>query len=69
MRNTLETRLGVFFALALIVAVLILEMAGAFSIFQRGFTLAANFRNVLELKKGDQVKMAGVSSSTCRRTM
>jgi len=30
MKNTLETRLGIFFALALFVAVLVLEMIGAF---------------------------------------
>ncbi|MBN2506805.1 MAG: MCE family protein [Verrucomicrobia bacterium] len=60
MRNTLETRLGVFFALALFVAVLILEMVGAFDFFRGGFQIAANFRNVQELKKGDLVKMSGV---------
>ena len=33
MKNTLETRLGIFFALALVVAVLLLEMVGAMDWF------------------------------------
>ena len=34
MKNTLETRLGLFFALALVAAFLILEMLGGFTFFQ-----------------------------------
>jgi phospholipid/cholesterol/gamma-HCH transport system substrate-binding protein len=60
MKNTLETRLGIFFALALVVAVVILEMIGAAEYFKRGYHVNATFRNVQELKKGDLVKMAGV---------
>lgn len=60
MRNTLETRLGIFFALALAVAVLILEMVGAFDFFRPGFKVVANFLNIQQLKKGDSVKMYGV---------
>ncbi len=60
MRNTLETRLGIFFALALIVSVLLLEMVGAFEFFKGGYTIYASFKNAQELKKGDLVKMAGV---------
>src|SRR4026208_1314670 len=60
MKNTLETRLGIFFALALIVAIIILEMVGAADFFKKGYIVHASFKNVQELKKGDPVKLAGV---------
>jgi len=60
MKNTLETRLGIFVALAVIAAVLILETVGGVERFQRGYRLNALFSNVQDLKKGDPVKMAGV---------
>ena len=60
MKNTLETRLGIFFALALVVAVVILEMIGGADFFHGGYLVSATFKNVQELKKGDLVKMAGV---------
>jgi phospholipid/cholesterol/gamma-HCH transport system substrate-binding protein len=60
MKNTLETRLGIFFALALVVAVLILEMVGAADFFKRGYQINSSFKTAQELKKGDLVKMAGV---------
>lgn len=60
MKNTLETRLGVFFALALIAAIIILEMIGGTDIFRRGIMVRARFNSALELKSGDPVKMAGV---------
>jgi len=60
MKNTLETRLGIFFALALVVAVLVLEMVGAADFFKGGYSITASFKNAQELKKGDAVKTAGV---------
>jgi len=60
MRNTLETRLGIFVALAVIAAVLILEIVGGIERFQRGYHLYADFNNIQDLKEGNQVKMAGV---------
>jgi phospholipid/cholesterol/gamma-HCH transport system substrate-binding protein len=60
MKNTLETRLGIFFALALVVAVVVLEMIGAADFFRGGYKISGSFKNVQELKKGDHVKMAGV---------
>lgn len=60
MRNTLETRLGIFFALALIAGVVILELAGTRDLFNKGYPLRAQFENIQELKEGDPVKMAGV---------
>ncbi len=60
MKNTLETRLGLFFALALVTAFIILEMVGGADFFTKSVPVRARFNNVLELKVGDPVKMAGV---------
>lgn len=60
MKNTLETRLGIFFAFALIAGVIILELIGAADFFKRGYHINASFRSAQELRKGDSVKMAGV---------
>jgi phospholipid/cholesterol/gamma-HCH transport system substrate-binding protein len=59
MRNTLETRLGIFVALAVIAAVLILEVVHGPIGLQRGVELKALFNNVQDLKEGDRVKMGG----------
>jgi phospholipid/cholesterol/gamma-HCH transport system substrate-binding protein len=60
MKNTLETRLGIFVALTVIAAVLILETVGGVERFRRGFLINGLFKNVQELKVGDRIKMAGV---------
>ncbi len=60
MKDSLETRLGVFVALALIAGVLVLEMGGGMDRFRRGTRVYADFNSALELKVGDRVKMAGV---------
>jgi len=60
MKNSLETRLGIFVALAVIAAVLIMETVGGVERFRRGYRLNADFNNIQELKVGDRVKMAGV---------
>lgn len=60
MRNTLETRLGYFFALTLIAGVVMLELIGSRDLFRSGTMYRAQFDNIQELKKGDPVKMAGV---------
>lgn len=60
MKNSLETRLGLFFALALIAGVVILELAGTRDLFNKGYPIRAQFDNIQELKEGDPVKMAGV---------
>ncbi|MCI0537904.1 MAG: MlaD family protein [Verrucomicrobiales bacterium] len=60
MKNTLETRLGLFFALAFVAAVIIFEMIGGLDFFKGGYRVRAQFNNIQELKTGDQVKMAGV---------
>ena len=60
MKNTLETRLGMFIALAMIAAFIILEVIGTVDIFKPGYHLRALFSNIQDLKVGDPVKMAGV---------
>jgi phospholipid/cholesterol/gamma-HCH transport system substrate-binding protein len=60
MKNTLETRLGIFVALAVIAAVLIVEVVGGPDLFRPSYRLAALFNTVQDLKVGDRVKMAGV---------
>jgi phospholipid/cholesterol/gamma-HCH transport system substrate-binding protein len=60
MKNTLETRLGLFVALAVLAAAIILERVGTFESFRHGKHVNALFNNVQDLKVGDHVKMAGV---------
>ena len=60
MKNSLESRLGIFAALAVVAAVVVIEMLGGPEHFMRGYHLRARFENVQELKVGDRVKMAGV---------
>ena len=60
MRNTLETKLGVFFVLTLFAALFILEMVGVADFFKPGYKVFADFQTAQELKQGDVVKMAGV---------
>lgn len=67
MKNTLETRLGIFFALALVAAIIIIEMIGGLEFLKHGTYIHARFNNVLELKQGDPVKMAGVQIGRVER--
>lgn len=60
MKNTLETRLGLFFALAMVVAAILLHTIGALDWFSRHILVTASFKTAQDLKKGDLVKMAGV---------
>ena len=60
MRNSLETKLGVFFVLTLFAALFVLEMAGVADFFKPGYKIFADFQTAQDLKKGDLVKMAGV---------
>ena len=61
MKNTLETRLGLFFALALVAGFILLELVGGADFLKKGKTVKAQFSNVQDLKPGDPVKMAGVA--------
>ena len=60
MKNSLETKLGIFVVLAVFAACFIIEMVGGTDIFRRGYRVNAQFDTVQELKVGDSVKMAGV---------
>ena len=60
MKNTLETRIGLFVALTVLAAAIILERVGSFETFQRGRQVNALFSEIQDLKIGDRVKMAGV---------
>jgi phospholipid/cholesterol/gamma-HCH transport system substrate-binding protein len=61
MKNTLETRLGMFVAVVAAAAFLIIETLGGWGdLFGSGRHLRAQFETVQDLKVGDAVKMAGV---------
>ncbi|MBG87930.1 MAG: mammalian cell entry protein [Verrucomicrobiales bacterium] len=60
MKGSLETRLGVFFAMVALAAVLLIELSGGTDVFKKGYELHALFRRTQQLKVGDPVKMAGV---------
>ncbi len=66
MKNSLETRLGLFFALALIATVIILEVAGGTDFLKPSYQLYAKFNTVLELQEGDAVKMGGKQIGTVK---
>src|SRR5690349_8157737 len=67
MKNSLESKLGMFVALAVVAGVVIIEMLGGPEHFMRGYRLTALFNNVQELKVGDRVKMAGVEVGRVER--
>jgi phospholipid/cholesterol/gamma-HCH transport system substrate-binding protein len=60
MKESIESKLGLFFALAVVLVLLILEYLGSFGFLERGYHVHALFKNVQDLKIGDPVKMAGV---------
>ena len=60
MKNTIETRLGIFVAFIVLAAFAIMYILGGFEKFQRGMQVHALFKTAQELKLGDRVKMAGV---------
>lgn len=60
MRSSLETRLGLFFALSMCVSVLLLETVGGAGFFRSGYEVTGHFDTVYELNIGDPVKLAGV---------
>jgi len=60
MKDTLETRLGMFVALAIVAGFIIIEVLGGADFLKPAYRLRALFNNTQELKVGDPVKMAGV---------
>src|SRR5262245_17410130 len=57
MKNTLETKLGLFFALVVIAAFAVLELIGGADFFKRRHDLRTQFNTVQDLKVGDPIKM------------
>ena len=60
MKNSLETRLGIFVAVTILAAILIVETLGNFQLFRGGYHVSALFNSAQDLKEGNAVKMAGV---------
>ncbi len=60
MKNSLETKLGIFVILVVLAAWAITETLGGLQMFQKGYHLSALFTTAQDLKVGDNVKMAGV---------
>lgn len=60
MKNSLETRLGIFVVFVVIAAVVIVETLNGWQFFHKGVHTSALFDTVQDLKMGDAVKMAGV---------
>jgi len=60
MKNSLETKLGIFVVLTIFAAVLIIETLGGVEMFRGGYHVTALFDTVQDLKVGDGVKLAGV---------
>lgn len=60
MKNSLETKLGIFVVLVVLAAWAIIETLGSGDLFSHGYRVSAQFDTVQDLKVGDRVKMAGV---------
>jgi phospholipid/cholesterol/gamma-HCH transport system substrate-binding protein len=60
MKNSLETKLGIFVVLVIFAAVFIVEILGSTDLFRHGYHVSALFDTVQDLKVGDRVKIAGV---------
>lgn len=60
MKNSLETRLGIFVVCVIIAAVVIVETLNGWQFFHHGIHVSTLFDTVQDLKTGDNVKMAGV---------
>ena len=67
MKNSLETKLGVFVAVTILAAVLIVETLGSVDLFGHGYRVSTQFDTVQDLRTGDRVKMAGVEIGTVER--
>jgi phospholipid/cholesterol/gamma-HCH transport system substrate-binding protein len=60
MKNSLETRLGIFVVFVIIATVVIVETLNGWQFFHHGYHVSTYFETVQDLKMGDPVKMAGV---------
>jgi phospholipid/cholesterol/gamma-HCH transport system substrate-binding protein len=60
MKNTLETRIGLFVSLVLLAGFLLITTIGGLTQWRPGKHVVALFNNAQDLKQGASVKMAGV---------
>ncbi len=60
MKNSLETRLGIFVVFVVIAAVVIVETLNGFHFVHKGVEVSTLFDTVQDLKPDDEVRMAGV---------
>jgi phospholipid/cholesterol/gamma-HCH transport system substrate-binding protein len=60
MKNSLETRLGIFVVFVILAAVVIVETLNGWQFFHHNYHVSTLFDTVQDLKVGDDVKMAGV---------
>ena len=60
MKNSLETKLGIFVMFVVFAAWIIVETLGGVEMFKSGYHVSALFDTAQDLKIGDSVKMAGV---------
>jgi phospholipid/cholesterol/gamma-HCH transport system substrate-binding protein len=60
MKNSLETKLGIFVILVVFAAWIIMETLGGMEMLHGGYRVNALFNTAQDLKVGDNVKMAGV---------
>jgi len=60
MKNSLETKLGIFVVLVIFAAFFIVETLGSVDLFRGGYHVNALFNTAQDLKPGNSVKMAGV---------
>lgn len=60
MKNSLETKLGLFVVLAVMAGWVLIETLGGTDFFHPGYHISAQFESAQDLKPGDRVKMAGV---------
>jgi phospholipid/cholesterol/gamma-HCH transport system substrate-binding protein len=60
MKNSLETKLGIFVVLVIFAAIFIVEVLGDFDFLHGSYRVSALFDTAQDLKVGDSVKMAGV---------
>lgn len=67
MRTSLESRLGLFFALAFVAVLVLLEISGGLEVFRKGVEIRARFNAINELQVGAPVKLAGVQVGDVRR--
>ncbi len=60
MKNSLETKLGIFVVLVIFAAWIIIETLGGLDYFNHGYHVSSLFATAQDLKVGNSVKMAGV---------